>query len=176
MSVNDNRAQAPLATAEGASGGHHHIKHFRAADVIGERVEIYALRPEHTVEVAAQRLRDWRVRTIAVTDDVGNVAGVFGQSDIASRVVAAGLDPRTVPVREVMTRDPLCVDVETDLHTCVHIMRQNGISHIVLTRTTAEGEQYFGMISANDILGVIARMAGDDATTWMQELAGGTNA
>lgn len=174
MSVNEMKGRGPDATGVGASSGHH-IKHFRAADVIGERTEIYSLRPEQTVEVAAQRLKDWHVRTIAVTDDVGNVAGVFGQSDIASRVVAAGLDPKTLPLREVMTREPLCVDVETDLHTCVQIMRQNGISHIVLTRTTAEGEQYFGMISANDVLGVIARM-GSEGTSWVQEFAGGSNA
>jgi predicted transcriptional regulator len=144
---------------------------MRAADVIGDRTDIYALRPEHTVEVAAQKLKDWRVRTIAVTDDVGNVAGILGQSDIASRVVAAGLDPKSVPVREVMTREPICVDVETDLLTCVRIMRQHGISHIVLTRTNAEGEQYFGMISANDVLGVVARM-GTEVDFVVREFAG----
>jgi predicted transcriptional regulator len=147
------------------------IAHLRAADVIGDRTEIYALRPEQPVEAAAKMLRDWRVRTVGVTDAVGNVAGIFGQSDVASRVVAAGLDPKTIAVREVMTHEPVCVDVETDLITCVRIMRRHGISHLVLTRTTAEGEQYFGMISANDVLGVIARM-GSDITFWFNELAG----
>jgi predicted transcriptional regulator len=143
---------------------------MRAADVIGTRTEIYALGPNDCVEVAAQKLKEWRVRTSAVCDDVGNVVGIFGQSDIASRVVAAGLDPKTARVRDVMTVQPVCADVETDMLTVVRIMRHNGISHVVLTRTTAEGEQYYGMISANDVLGVIARQG--HVGGWVQELAG----
>ncbi len=174
--MSTNEGYTPTAVApKGQETVAHNITHMRAADVIGDRTEIYALRPEQTVETAAQRLKDWRVRTIAVTDAVGNVAGVFGQSDIASRVVAAGLDPKAVSVRDAMTHEPVCVDVETDLLTCVRIMRKHGISHIVLTRTNAEGEQYFGMISANDVLGVIARV-GSDNSSWFQELAGSADA
>jgi predicted transcriptional regulator len=170
MSTNEGMSPGGAAS-KGHGSDVHHITHLRAADVIGDRTEIYSLRPEHTVETAAQKLKDWRLRTIAVTDDVGNVAGIFGQSDIASRVVAAGLEPRSVAVRDVMTHEPVCVDVETDLLTCVRIMRRHGISHIVLTRTCAEGEQYFGMISANDVLGVIARL-GTEGNFWFRELAG----
>ncbi len=162
MSTNDGRTSMAVAS-KSHDAPEHHIIHWRAADAIGERTEIYALRPEQTVESAARMLKDWHVRTIAVTDDVGNVAGVFGHSDIASRVVAAGLDPRTVALREVMTHEPVCCDVETDLLTCVRIMRERGISHVVLTRTTAEGEQYYGMLSANDILGVVARGTSEGA-------------
>src|SRR6188768_906495 len=108
-----------------------HISQLRAVDVIGDRTEIYALRPGDPVEVAAQKLQRWKVRTVAVTDDVGNVAGILGQSDISSRVVASGLDPKAVPVREVMTVEPVCVDVETDVLTCVRLMRKHGISHVV---------------------------------------------
>jgi signal-transduction protein with cAMP-binding, CBS, and nucleotidyltransferase domain len=163
-------SHAPGGHADASHRGHDQpIAHLRAADVIGNRTEIYSLRPADTVEAAAQKLKRWRVRTSAVCDDVGNVAGILGQSDIASRVVAAGLDPKTALVRDVMTIEPVCVDVETEVLTCARMMREHGISHIVLTRTTAEGEQYFGMISANDVLGVISRLV---APEWMIEVAG----
>jgi predicted transcriptional regulator len=141
------------------------------ADVIGQRTDVYALRPGDTVEVAAQKLKRWRVRTVPVADDVGIVVGILGQSDISSRVVAAGLDPKTASVQEVMTPDPVSVDLEADLFTCVQLMRRHGISHIVVTRTNAEGEQHYGTISATDLLGVMARQAG--STPWMEELAEG---
>lgn len=174
--MSSNQPPSPgSGSLHGHEGSGHHISTLRAADVIGDRTEIYALRPEDTIESAAQKLKNWRVRTVGVTDEVGNVAGILGQSDISSRVVAAGLDPKRVPVREVMTVEPICVDVETDLLTCVRVMRQNGISHIVLTQPTPEGEQYFGMISANDVLGVIAN-AGAEGSDWMKEFAGGTTA
>ena len=169
MSSNDPNVR-PNASSCRTEHGVQHISSLRAADVIGDRTEIYALEPADTVEVAAQKLKHWRVRTVAVCDDVGNVSGIFGQSDIASRVVACGLDPKTVPVREVMTREPVCVDVETDVLTCVRTMRRNGISHIVLTRTNAEGEQYFGMISANDVLGVVGRFDAE-SNSWFKEFA-----
>ncbi|HQR38075.1 MAG TPA: CBS domain-containing protein [Blastocatellia bacterium] len=169
MEPTDPNARPPVST-RGGEHGVQHISSLRAADVIGDRTEIYALDPSDSVEVAAQKLKHWRVRTIAVCDDVGNVAGIFGQSDIASRVVACGLDPKSVTVREAMTREPVCVDVETDVLTCVRTMRRNGISHVVLTRTNAEGEQYFGMISANDVLGVIGRLE-SDSSAWFKEFA-----
>jgi hypothetical protein len=49
-------------------------------------------------------------------------------------------------------------------------MQTHRISHIALTRTTAEGEQYFGMVSANDILGVVSRQVG--GSEWVKEFAG----
>lgn len=170
MTPNDS-----VASAQHVTGLAHSIaapiSHLRAADVVGDRTDIFAMRPSDSVESAAQKLRNWHVRTSAVCDDVGNVAGIFGQSDIASRVVACGLDPKHVVVREVMTCEPVCVDVETDLMTCVQLMRRHGISHLVLTRTNAEGEQYFGMISANDVLGVVARLATDEGNAWFRDLA-----
>ncbi len=146
------------------------IVSLRVVDVIGNRTEIFALRPGDTVEFAAQKLARWHVRTAAVCDDVGNLAGIFGQSDISTRVVAAGIDPKTAQVRDVMTAEPISADVETDLLTCVRLMQHHGVSHIALTRTTAEGEQYFGMVSANDILGVVSRQVG--SSDWMREFAG----
>jgi predicted transcriptional regulator len=159
--------------AEHAPSSHENLGNIaviRVADVIGERIEIFALRPGDTVESAAQKLARWHVRTAAVCDDVGNLAGIFGQSDISARVVAAGLDPKSTIVQDVMTSDPISADIETDMLTCVRLMRRHGISHIALTRTTAEGEQYFGLVSANDILGVVAKqVVGSD---WMREFAG----
>jgi CBS domain-containing protein len=167
-----------MTSNDGKHHGHAHHSHdhlgniaiVRVADVIGVRTEIFAVTPGDTVEGAAQKLARWHVRTAAVCDDVGNLAGILGQSDISARVVAAGLDPKTTLVREVMTAEPISADVETDLLTCVRLMRRHGISHIALTRTTAEGEQYFGMLSANDILGVVAQHVG--SSDWMREFAG----
>jgi predicted transcriptional regulator len=159
--------------AEHARSTHVHpgnIALIRVAEVIGNRTEIYALRPGDTVDVAAQKLARWHVRTAAVCDDVGNLAGIFGQSDISTRVVATGIDPKVASVRDVMTAEPISADVDTDLLTCVRLMQRHGISHIALTRTTAEGEQYFGMVSANDILGVVSRQVG--GSEWMREFAG----
>jgi predicted transcriptional regulator len=169
MSSNEGLREADVQrTSEGLQP---QVALLRVADVVGEREEIFALRPDDSVETAAQKLARWRVRTAAVCDDVGNVAGIFGQSDIASRVVAAGLDPKTTAVHEVMTFEPVSADIETDILTCVRLMRRHGISHVVLTRTNAEGEQYFGMLSANDILGVLARQSGSGAR-WVREFAG----
>jgi signal-transduction protein with cAMP-binding, CBS, and nucleotidyltransferase domain len=170
MSLKDpNGAAAGAATADQGLTGL--VSRTRVADIVGDRSEVYCLGPNQTVEEAARKLKAWRIRTVTVCDDSGNVVGVLGQSDISTRVVASGLDPHTTAVRDVMTADPQCVDLETDLLTVVHLMSGRGISHIVLTRTTAEGEQFYGMISASDVMGVLARQGGPDSI-WMQDLAG----
>jgi signal-transduction protein with cAMP-binding, CBS, and nucleotidyltransferase domain len=170
MSLKDpNGAATGSAAAEHGLTGI--VSRTRVADIVGDRSELYCLGPNETVEAAARKLKEWHVRTATVCDDSGNVVGVLGQSDISSRVVAAGLDPHSTAIRDVMTADPQCADLETDLLTVVHLMRGRGISHIVLTRTTAEGEQFYGMISASDIMGVLASQAGPDSI-WMNDLAG----
>ena len=56
-----------------------------------------------TAERAIQLMLDRHVGAVAVVDENQRVAGIFTERDVLSRLSLSGRDPRTTPVREVMT-------------------------------------------------------------------------
>lgn len=78
----------------------------------------------------------------------GLLVGVFSERDLMKRVVVEGLDPRSVRVSQVMTRDPLIVSPQEELETCRVLMKRHGFRHLPV----CEGTQLRGMVSLRDIL------------------------
>ena len=78
----------------------------------------------------------------------GILVGVFSERDLMKRVVVEGLDPATIKVRDVMTRDPLTVSPVEELETCRALMKKHGFRHLPV----CDGTQLIGMVSMRDIL------------------------
>src|SRR5213082_976048 len=78
----------------------------------------------------------------------GILVGVFSERDLMKRVVVEGLDPATIKVRDVMTRDPLTVSPVEELETCRALMKKHGFRHLPV----CDGAQLIGMVSMRDIL------------------------
>jgi len=100
-----------------------------------------------TVLAVAQAMVDRNIGAVPVLEN-GILVGVFSERDLMKRVVAEGLDPRTLPVAEVMTRDPPTVSPQEELETCRALMKQHGFRHLPV----CEGVQLMGMVSMRDIL------------------------
>jgi len=100
-----------------------------------------------TVLAVAQAMVDRNIGAVPVLEN-GILVGVFSERDLMRRVVAEGLDPRTLPVAEVMTRDPLTVSPQEELETCRALMKRHGFRHLPV----CEGVQLVGMVSMRDIL------------------------
>ena len=84
---------------------------------------------------------------LVVMED-GKVAGIFTERDVLRRVVAEERAPADLPVREVMTREVICCELETDLDEIASIMKQQRIRHIPVC---GEGGKLLGMISIGDV-------------------------
>lgn len=78
----------------------------------------------------------------------GQLAGIFSERDLMSRVVAAGRNPAQTVVSEVMTEDPLTIDPSDSLETCMTLMRRHGFRHLPV----CQGAELKGVISLRDIL------------------------
>jgi len=61
--------------------------------------------PLVTVSQAAQEMNRRKVGSVLVMEG-GQLLGIFTERDVLWRVVAAGLDPKTTPLSQVMTRKP----------------------------------------------------------------------
>ncbi|KAJ2243314.1 hypothetical protein GGI13_006646, partial [Coemansia sp. RSA 455] len=83
-----------------------------------------------TITEAAQLMAAKRADSVLVVDDEERLAGIFTAKDVAFRVVAEGLDARTTHVRDIATRDPLCVTSDTPATDALNTMVARGFRHL----------------------------------------------
>jgi CBS domain-containing protein len=95
----------------------------------------------------AQAMVDRNIGAVPVLRE-GELIGIFSERDLMRRVVAAGLDPSTTLVGDVMTEDPLTVPPDEDLETCMVLMRRHGFRHLPI----CEGKLLKGLVSLRDIM------------------------
>ena len=126
---------------------------MKVEDLIRSRTDVYSVSEEVTVHDVARYLREKQVRAVGVLNREGKLAGVVSQSDISDKVAAENKCPAWMRVSEIMSTQIITVPPATHLDECVRLMEQNGIYHLPVVD---EKNHYHGMISAQDLLRVIA--------------------
>ncbi|MFZ9408083.1 MAG: CBS domain-containing protein [Burkholderiaceae bacterium] len=81
------------------------------------------------VQKALLQMRDNRVRSVLVIDD-GALVGIVTQGDCAIKVLLPGLDAKTTPVSQVMTRNPITVKLDDTVEGCMGLMVKKGFRHL----------------------------------------------
>ncbi|MDD1752840.1 MAG: CBS domain-containing protein [Methanotrichaceae archaeon] len=99
-----------------------------------------------TAAEAAKKMQSEKVGTVLVLDG-WVLKGLVTDRQIATRVVASGKDPAKVGVSEFMTKNPVTVSPEMDIHEAVRVMGAQGYRRIPVL----EGEKLVGIISVADI-------------------------
>ncbi|MCO6047679.1 CBS domain-containing protein [Aeoliella sp. ICT_H6.2] len=72
-------------------------------------LQVDTISPSDSVQIAAARMRDHLVGCLVVCDESHRPVGIVTDRDLATRVVARGLDSTEVRVVDVMTAAPQCV-------------------------------------------------------------------
>lgn len=110
--------------------------------------------PADTVAEVARQMKATQCGCLPV-GSVGEVIGVITDRDITLRVVAEGLDPKSTPVSNVMTREVFTVDEEADVEVGAAEMRMHKLARLLVTRNG----QLTGILTMSELL--------RDAATWM---------
>lgn len=109
--------------------------------------DTYRADVNQTVLELAQAMVERNIGAVPVLRE-GELVGIFSERDLMRRVVAAGLDPAATRVGDVMTDDPLTVDPNEELETCMVLMRRHGFRHLPI----CEGKLLRGLVSLRDIM------------------------
>lgn len=109
--------------------------------------ETYRADVSQSVLELAQAMVERNIGAVPVLSD-GELVGIFSERDLMRRVVAAGLNPATTRVGEVMTDDPLTVGPREEVETCMVLMRRHGFRHLPI----CEGKLLKGLVSLRDIM------------------------
>jgi CBS domain-containing protein len=81
--------------------------------------------------------------------DQGRLAGIFSERDLLVKVVSKGINPASVKVGDVMTRDPFTVTTDTHIRDCIRLVREKGFRHLPVV--DGKGTPV-GIISTRDFL------------------------
>jgi len=84
--------------------------------------------PQTSVAEAARLMKEGKVGAVLVVEKE-QLVGIFTERDAICRVMAAGLDPASTALSEVMTREPKTVAPDETFGYALLLMYENGFRH-----------------------------------------------
>lgn len=116
--------------------------------------KVICIEPGEDIGSAARLMRAEHVGCLIVTEpgsEVGTqkVVGVLTDRDIVVSVVAREVEPRSLKVGDVMTRNPLVVREDDSLDATLIFMREAGVRRVPVIGAHAE---LVGILSLDDVL------------------------
>ncbi|KAJ2329441.1 hypothetical protein IWW51_000603 [Coemansia sp. RSA 2702] len=129
--MNQNRQKADVPASPAGAQGRKRGPSVAAGTVASLRpAPALTVRDGISITEAAQLMAAKRADSVLVVDDDERLAGIFTAKDVAFRVVAEGLDARTTHVRDIATREPLCVTSDTPATDALNTMVGRGFRHL----------------------------------------------
>ena len=107
---------------------------------------LVATHPDESLTDLASRMRDRGVGAVAIMEEE-RLVGIITERDLM-RAIADGLSPRVTPASAYMTRGPLTIGPDDEVHEAAAQMSANRIRHLPVI----EQGRVVGFLSARDIL------------------------
>ncbi len=100
-----------------------------------------------SVAVAARTLTHYNIGALPVCGSDGRLCGLVTDRDIVTRCMAAGKDPQTTAVREIMSGQVLSVSPDMDAGVAAHLMGRQQVRRLPVV----EDGKLCGMLSLGDL-------------------------
>lgn len=101
--------------------------------------------PAERVAAVARRMSKASVGAVMLIQGE-NLAGLFTERDLLTRVVAEGKDPENTRVGDVATRKVISVPRDASLRRCAEALKEHGVRHLPVV----ENGRPIGIIAARD--------------------------
>lgn len=118
---------------------------MKLREIMSERV--VRIDPEESVAVAARTLARYNIGVLPVCGGDGRLYGVVTDRDLVTRCVAAGRQPASTAVREVMTTGVVSARPDMDTVAAARLMGQQQIRRLPVL----ENGRLCGMVSLGDL-------------------------
>lgn len=101
-----------------------------------------------TVAEALHRMREAGISSILVRPDgPEDVYGIMTKHDVIAKVVSQEKDPKTLLVRDLMSKPVITIPPDLSLRDCSDLMTEKRIRRVAVT----QGKQILGIVSDTDI-------------------------
>jgi len=108
--------------------------------------------PDTTVLVAVQKMNERKIGALLVTEQDRPI-GIFTERDVLVRVVAAGLDPKTTLVSDVMTQNPVVIRPDVTVGEAMLVITRRRCRHLPVI----DERGLRGLISIGDLTSWVVR-------------------
>ena len=113
---------------------------------------VWSIAPNSMVIDAIQLMADKNVGALPVVDN-GELVGIISERDYTRQVSLKGKSSKDTPVREIMTPEPVTVNVTDSVSECMRMMTDSRIRHLPVM----EGKKMVGLVSIGDLVrGIIS--------------------
>ncbi len=113
---------------------------------------VWSIAPNSTVFDAIQLMADKNAGALPVVDN-DQLVGMISERDYTRKVALKGRLSKETPVREIMTPEPLTVNVADTISECMRVMTESRIRHLPVM----EGKKMVGLVSIGDLVrGIIS--------------------
>ena len=94
---------------------------------------IHSVRPDSSVTECVRMMEAEKIGALIVMDGE-SLAGIFTERDALNKVLAAGLDPGSTKVSDVMTRNPHCIEPTTTVGEAMKLVTQRRFRHMPIVK------------------------------------------
>jgi CBS domain-containing protein len=114
-------------------------------EIMTHNVEVVS--PGDTLEQAARKMEELNVGPMPVCEG-HRVVGLLTDRDITVRAVAAGCDPKSTLVADVMTQDIIACYEDQDVEDAARLMKEKQIRRLLVM---SRGNDLVGIVSLGDL-------------------------
>lgn len=109
--------------------------------------DIVEVTPGTTAKQCAEVMAAEKVSSAIVTEN-NSIAGIVTEKDLARKIVAKGLDPKKILVKDIMATELVTVEPETTLYDAMVLINRKRIKHLPVVKENI----VVGIITAMEIL------------------------
>ena len=103
--------------------------------------------PDSFVYDALQLMADKEIGALLVLEG-GRLVGIISERDYARKVILKGKSSLDTPVKEIMTRDAVCVRPEQTVEECMALVTEKRVRHLPVVMD----DKVVGIISIGDLV------------------------
>ena len=118
---------------------------MKVKDIMSTQVE--SVRPDASLQEAAQKMRSLDVGALPVLDGQ-DLKGMVTDRDITIRATAEGRDPKTTPVREVLSPELVSISEDQALEDAARLMQEKQVRRLPVV--SAE-QRLVGIVALADV-------------------------
>lgn len=124
------------------------------AELLGEVINknVVTIAPTAAISEAAYLMMNEDVGALVVVDNDSRPVGIITDRDLVVSAIAEGVNPEEATVEQVMTKDLITVDEDTDIFEMLSVLSENSIRRLPVTR----GGKLKGIVSVDDLIVVVA--------------------